>query len=105
MINNYIQILYEDDTFHKNPSYGKESQKDRYLKYGIIAFFGGWPGVGAYYLWRRRLEVKKKFYNTTSREKQEKLRELFRELSEELKKEKQKFKQKLRKRYKHNENK
>jgi hypothetical protein len=99
---NHAKIIKEDK-FNKNPVYKNEDKNDRYLKYGIVAFFGGWPGVGAYYLWRRRLEVRKEFSNTTSKEKREKLKALFKELTDKIMVEKRKFQQKIKKR-KRNEN-
>jgi hypothetical protein len=104
MIDNYLNKIYMVEEYKKNPSYKKETKQDKYLKYGVVTFFGGWPGVAAYYLWRRRIEVKKDFANTTSKEKREKLKILFKELTEKIMKEKRKFQQKLKKKKK-NENK
>jgi len=110
MIDKYLNKINEADSFNKDPIYKKEDKHDRYLKYGVVAFFGGWPGVGAYYLWRRRIEVKKEFANATTREKREKLKILFKELTQKIMKEKIKFQKKLKTKIKkmkkkHNENK
>ena len=95
MIDDYLQTINEKDSFGKDPIYKKEEQGDRYLKYGAVAFFGGWPGVGAYYLWRRRIEVKKEFSKATTKEKREKLKILFNELTRKISDERKKFQQKL----------
>ena len=99
MIDNYLDKIYEAE-YNKNPSYKKETKQDRYLKYGIVTFFGGWPGVGAYYLWRRRIEVKKDFANTTSKEKREKLKILFRELTRKIANERKKYHKKIKEKLK-----
>lgn len=104
MIDDYLNKICEADSFNKNSGYNSEEKNERYLKYGVVAFFGGWPGVGAYYLWRRRIEVKKEFSNATTKEKREKMKVLFKELTQKIMDEKRKFQRKLKKKKK-NENK
>ena len=101
IIESYLFFLYE---FEKNKSYKGEEDIDKYLKYGVFAFFGGWPGISAYYLWRRRDEVKKELNKPENKGKIKKLKILYKELTNKLKIEKVKFKNKLKKRKKRKKN-
>lgn len=79
----------------KNSEYNKEISKDRYTKYGLVAFFGGWPGVTAYYLWRRREQLRRDLQNTSNKEKITKIKGYLKEINKKLMNEKIKFQRKL----------
>ncbi len=103
LIESYLNLIFEVDAFKKNSVYKKEDIRDKYLKYTISAFFGGWPGVSAYYLWRRRDDIKKELKGAKTKEKVIRLKQELKIVIQKLKVEKRKFVKKIRKKY--NENK